>query len=102
MNDNWTYNMAEFAKQEVQPILYSYNVLKVATKDFHPSNKTWRGWFWGSLQGKFIFQLPYKFVVYFHHSMFSSTKLIKMFAIYIIFDVKIRIQTYLQLAIHAF
>ncbi len=45
MNDNWTYNMAEFAKQQVQPILYSYNVLKVATKDFHPSNKLGEGGF---------------------------------------------------------
>jgi hypothetical protein len=45
VNDNWTYNMAEFAKQQVQPILYSYNVLKVATKDFHPSNKLGEGGF---------------------------------------------------------
>ncbi|CAK9218047.1 unnamed protein product [Sphagnum troendelagicum] len=35
----------EFAKQQVQPILYSYNVLKVATKDFHPSNKLGEGGF---------------------------------------------------------
>jgi len=45
VNDNWTYNMAEFAKQQVQPILYSYNELKVATKDFHPSNKLGEGGF---------------------------------------------------------
>jgi serine/threonine protein kinase len=45
VNDNWTYNMAKFAKQQVQPILYSYNVLKVATKDFHPSNKLGEGGF---------------------------------------------------------
>jgi hypothetical protein len=37
--------MAKFAKQQVQPILYSYNVLKVATKDFHPSNKLGEGGF---------------------------------------------------------
>jgi hypothetical protein len=37
--------MAEFAKQQVQPILYTYNVLKVATKDFHPSNKLGEGGF---------------------------------------------------------
>ncbi len=43
--DNWTHNMAEFAKQQVQPILYSYNVLKVATKDFHASNKLGEGGF---------------------------------------------------------
>jgi hypothetical protein len=36
---------AEFAKQEVQPILYSYNVLKLATNDFHPSNKLGEGGF---------------------------------------------------------
>ncbi|KAH9571937.1 hypothetical protein CY35_02G120300 [Sphagnum magellanicum] len=35
----------EFAKQQVQPILYSYNELKVATKDFHPSNKLGEGGF---------------------------------------------------------
>jgi hypothetical protein len=45
VNDNWTYNMAEFAKQQVQPILYAYNDLKVATKDFHPSNKLGEGGF---------------------------------------------------------
>jgi len=45
VNDNWTYNLAEFAKQQVQPILYSYNVLKVATKDFHRSNKLGEGGF---------------------------------------------------------
>jgi hypothetical protein len=45
VNNNWTYNLAEFAKQQVQPILYSYNVLKVATKDFHPSNKLGEGGF---------------------------------------------------------
>ncbi len=43
VNDNWTYNLVEFAKQ--QPILYSYNVLKVATKDIHPSNKLGEGGF---------------------------------------------------------
>ncbi|KAH9571956.1 hypothetical protein CY35_02G120700 [Sphagnum magellanicum] len=35
----------EFAKQQVQPILYSYNVLKLATNDFHPSNKLGEGGF---------------------------------------------------------
>jgi hypothetical protein len=39
------HNLAEFAKQQVQPILYSYNVLKVATKDFHASNKLGEGGF---------------------------------------------------------
>ncbi|CAN5966325.1 unnamed protein product [Sphagnum jensenii] len=41
----------EFAKQEVQPILYSYNVLKVATKDFHPSNKLGEGGFGAVYKG---------------------------------------------------
>jgi hypothetical protein len=45
VNNNWTYNLVEFVKQQVQPILYSYNVLKVATKDFHPSNKLGKGGF---------------------------------------------------------
>ncbi|CAM6012356.1 unnamed protein product [Sphagnum balticum] len=35
----------KFAKQQVQPTLYSYNVLKVATKDFHPNNKLGQGGF---------------------------------------------------------
>ncbi|KAH8968226.1 hypothetical protein BDL97_03G118000 [Sphagnum fallax] len=35
----------EFAKQQVQPTLYSYNVLKVATKDFHHDNKLGQGAF---------------------------------------------------------
>jgi hypothetical protein len=35
----------EFAKQQVQPTLYSYNVLRVATKDFHPNNKLGQGGF---------------------------------------------------------
>ncbi len=45
VNENWTYNMAEFAKQQVQPILYSFKVLKVATNSFHPSNKLGEGGF---------------------------------------------------------
>jgi hypothetical protein len=36
---------AEFARQEVQPTLYSYNVLRVATKDFHHNNKLGQGGF---------------------------------------------------------
>jgi hypothetical protein len=35
----------EFAKQQVQPTLYSYNVLRVATEDFHPNNKLGQGGF---------------------------------------------------------
>jgi serine/threonine protein kinase len=35
----------EFARQQVQPTLYSYNVLRVATKDFHPHNKLGQGGF---------------------------------------------------------
>ncbi|CAK9250828.1 unnamed protein product, partial [Sphagnum jensenii] len=34
-----------FARQQVQPTLYSYNVLRVATKDFHPRNKLGQGGF---------------------------------------------------------
>ncbi|KAH8971068.1 hypothetical protein BDL97_02G123200 [Sphagnum fallax] len=41
----------EFAKQQVQPILYSYNVLKAATKDFHPSNKLGEGGFGAVYKG---------------------------------------------------
>ncbi|CAN5966329.1 unnamed protein product [Sphagnum jensenii] len=41
----------EFAKQQVQPILYSYDVLKVATKDFHPSNKLGEGGFGAVYKG---------------------------------------------------
>jgi hypothetical protein len=38
-------NCVEFAKQQVQPTLYSYNVLRVATKDFHIDNKLGQGGF---------------------------------------------------------
>jgi hypothetical protein len=29
----------EFATEQVQPTLYSYNQLKIATRDFHPDHK---------------------------------------------------------------
>jgi hypothetical protein len=35
----------EFARQQVQPTLYSYNVLRVATKDFHHDNQLGKGGF---------------------------------------------------------
>ncbi|CAK9864699.1 unnamed protein product [Sphagnum jensenii] len=35
----------EFAKQQVQPTLYSYNVLSKATRDFHQDNKLGEGGF---------------------------------------------------------
>jgi hypothetical protein len=35
----------EFANKEVQPTLYSYSILKTATKDFHQSNKLGEGGF---------------------------------------------------------
>jgi serine/threonine protein kinase len=35
----------------VQPILYAYNDLKVATKDFHPSNKLGEGGFGAVYKG---------------------------------------------------
>ncbi|CAK9216337.1 unnamed protein product [Sphagnum troendelagicum] len=35
----------EFAKQQVQPTLYSYSVLKLATKDFHQNNELGKGGF---------------------------------------------------------
>jgi len=41
----------EFAKQQVQPILYAYNELKVATKDFHASNKLGEGGFGAVYKG---------------------------------------------------
>jgi hypothetical protein len=37
--------LPEFAKQQVQPTLYSYNELKYATRDFHPDNKLGEGGF---------------------------------------------------------
>ncbi len=43
---NWmSYYFAEFARQQVQPTLYSYNVLRVATKDFHHDNQLGKGGF---------------------------------------------------------
>ncbi len=38
-------NCVEFAKQQVQPTLYSYNMLRVATRDFHIDNKLGQGGF---------------------------------------------------------
>ncbi|KAH8955710.1 hypothetical protein BDL97_07G001800 [Sphagnum fallax] len=35
----------EFANKEVQPTLYSYNILKTATRDFHQNNKVGEGGF---------------------------------------------------------
>jgi hypothetical protein len=40
-----SYYFAEFARQQVQPTLYSYNVLRVATKDFHHDNQLGKGGF---------------------------------------------------------
>jgi len=37
--------LVEFAKQQVQPTLYSYNVLSRATGDFHQDNKLGEGGF---------------------------------------------------------
>jgi hypothetical protein len=37
--------LVEFAKQQVQPTLYSYCVIKVATKDFHCDNELGQGGF---------------------------------------------------------
>ncbi|KAH9569083.1 hypothetical protein CY35_03G113400 [Sphagnum magellanicum] len=44
----------EFAKQQVQPTLYSYNVLKVATKDFHHDNKLGQGAFGTVFKGTLL------------------------------------------------
>jgi len=37
--------LVEFAKQQVQPTLYSYNVLSRATGEFHQDNKLGEGGF---------------------------------------------------------
>jgi hypothetical protein len=37
--------MVEFIKKDIQPYIYSYNELKIATQDFHPSNKVGEGGF---------------------------------------------------------
>ncbi len=43
---NWmSHCFVEFARQQVQPTLYSYNVLRVATKDFHHDNELGKGGF---------------------------------------------------------
>jgi hypothetical protein len=36
---------SEFAKQDVQPTLYAYNDIKIATQDFHPDMKIGQGSF---------------------------------------------------------
>jgi hypothetical protein len=56
------HNLAKFAKQQVQPILYSYNVLKVATKDFHPSNKLGEGGFGAVYKVNSYFNFLIKFL----------------------------------------
>jgi hypothetical protein len=35
----------EFAKQDVQPTIYAYNDIKIATRDFHPNMKIGQGSF---------------------------------------------------------
>ncbi len=37
--------LPEFARQQVQPTLYSYNVLRAATREFHDDNKLGEGAF---------------------------------------------------------
>jgi hypothetical protein len=37
--------LPEFARQQVQPTLYSYNVLRAATREFHHDNKLGEGAF---------------------------------------------------------
>ena len=37
--------ITELAKQEVKPRIYSYNELRIATRDFHPDNKLGEGGF---------------------------------------------------------
>jgi hypothetical protein len=36
---------SEFAKQDVQPTLYAYHDIKIATQDFHPDMKIGQGSF---------------------------------------------------------
>jgi hypothetical protein len=36
---------SEFAKRDVQPTLYAYNDIKIATRDFHPDMKIGQGSF---------------------------------------------------------
>jgi len=45
VNFNKLFFLVEFAKQQVQPTLYSYSVLKLATKDFHQDNELGKGGF---------------------------------------------------------
>ncbi len=35
----------EFAKKDVQPTIYAYNDIKIATRDFHPDMKIGQGSF---------------------------------------------------------
>ena len=59
----WTNGdvITELAKQDVKPRIYSYNELRIATRDFHPDNKLGEGGFgvvykvhetkWGGFEG---------------------------------------------------
>jgi hypothetical protein len=47
---------SEFAKQDVQPTLYAYNDIKIATRDFHPDRKIGQG----------SFGVVYKVCVHYH------------------------------------
>ncbi len=66
----WT--STEFAEFEVQPTIFAYNELKVATKDFHPDTKLGEGAY-GVVYKVLTFIIPY-FAYY--HASHDITKII--------------------------
>jgi len=58
--------LVEFAKQQVQPTLYSYNMLSRATGDFHEDNKLGEGGF--GVVYKVILLTSY--MPFYHHTFF--------------------------------
>ncbi len=57
----------EFAKQDVQPTIYAYNGIKIATRDFHPDMKIGQGSF-GVVYKVCTTFLDHLFVLYCLHS----------------------------------
>jgi hypothetical protein len=64
--------LTEFAEFEVQPTIFAYNELKVATRDFHPDTKLGEGAY-GAVYKVLTFIIPH-FTYY--HASHDITKII--------------------------
>jgi hypothetical protein len=66
----WT--SIEFAEFEVQPTIFAYNELKVATRDFHPDTKLGEGAY-GVVYKVLTFIIPH---LTYYHASHDITKII--------------------------